>query len=396
MANPILNREQDAIIARIRSQMEKDGLEAMLLIAHDSILYATGYGSTGAYESGKVGSVAAVIPMTGKPILICKEFEKEAVVTTAPEMEIITYPTWIFIEDYAIPGVKKEVQPDPFKIYRLAADAALEHSGKGKIGVESDAIPHAEWEFLCEKIGAERLKDCNHALIEARLIKTPWEIEMLRQAAVASELAMNRTAKQTCPGMNESDITRLFRLECWKQSPFITRVVHAHTVGKDFGPAYLTRTDRVDRGDIVRLDGGPAICGYNSDIARTYAVGGYADAEKAHVYESLYKGFEAGLRIAGPGVRMCDVFHEIEGTIKQNIPIYIRGHHGHSISCSRVTADATYIGRDETRVFEENMVFCMETPYYSSKHHSFNIEDTFVVTSNGIERFTHAYPTMIW
>ncbi len=41
MSNPIMYREQDIILNRIRTQMERDGLEALLLIAHASILYPT-------------------------------------------------------------------------------------------------------------------------------------------------------------------------------------------------------------------------------------------------------------------------------------------------------------------------------------------------------------------
>ena len=35
-------------------------------------------------------------------------------------VEIISYPTWIYIEDYAIEGMEKEVQPDLNKTYKLA------------------------------------------------------------------------------------------------------------------------------------------------------------------------------------------------------------------------------------------------------------------------------------
>ena len=36
------------------------------------------------------------------------------------------------------------------------------------------------------------------------------------------------------------------------------------------------------------------------------------------------------------------------------------------------------------------MVFCLEMPYYSSKNHSYNIEDTFLITETGVEFFTMA------
>ena len=40
------------------------------------------------------------------------------------------------------------------------------------------------------------------------------------------------------------------------------------------------------------------------------------------------------------------------------------------------------------------MVFCMEVPYYSSRNHSYNIEDTFVITENGVEFFSVAPPDL--
>ena len=45
-------------------------------------------------------------------------------------------------------------------------------------------------------------------------------------------------------------------------------------------------------------------------------------------------------------------------------------------------------------VFEPGMVFCFETPYYSSKYGCYNLEDTLVITENGHELFTHTNRTL--
>lgn len=52
------------------------------------------------------------------------------------------------------------------------------------------------------------------------------------------------------------------------------------------------------------------------------------------------------------------------------------------------------VAPNETRVFEPGMVMCVETPFYSSTRHTYNIEDTFVVTKTGIELFSRASPSL--
>lgn len=89
---------------------------------------------------------------------------------------------------------------------------------------------------------------------------------------------------------------------------------------------------------------------------------------------------------------MCDVFYGVEQAI--GMSEYVRGHFGHSISCDISGEEAPFISPEETRTFEPGM--CFETPFYSSRRHTYNIEDTFVVTEEGIELFTHASPSLYY
>ena len=47
-------------------------------------------------------------------------------------------------------------------------------------------------QFLTDTFKEKNLVDIKQLLIEARAIKTPWEIEVLREAARYSELTMNK------------------------------------------------------------------------------------------------------------------------------------------------------------------------------------------------------------
>ena len=222
---------------------------------------------------------------------------------------IVEGDAWIYIEDYAIEGMEKEVQPDLNKTYKLAL--------------------------------------------------------------------------------------QLFNTTAFSWSPDIIDVANAHTIGENFTPSFIPPHTRINRGDIIRLDGGPTLKGYNSDLARTFVVGTATAKSREELYAHLWAGYEYAINNIGPGVKMSEIFNGIHRVLKERgFNGYVRGHQGHSIGCSLFSEEYPFIAPGEDRVFEENMVMNIELPYYSSKNQTYNIEDTFLVTKTGIELFTKASPSL--
>lgn len=386
-------RDQAAIVSRVLEQMEKAQLDALILTSPHDIFYVTGHCSRNVYRSGRVGASAAVVNKSGKVGIVISEFEK-AVAEKAcdPSVSIYTYPVWIYIEDLAVKDMKKEVQPDLNRTWKMACELLDHEVPNMRIGICYKWSSMEESEYLASRFGRENLVDCTSVMLEARVIKTPWEIEVLRENAKASERAMYKTAQATVPGMTPQDIHYLFHRFCLEESPNMTAVSQAHTFGSTYTPAWIPDDMRLNYGDLVRLDGGPYANGYKSDLARTYAVGGSTPPEREQLFAELYKGYEYALAHIGPGVRMCDVFHGVESVIK--IPGYVRGHFGHSISCDISGEEGPFISPKETRVFVPGMVMCIEYPFYSSTRQTYNIEDEILITENGYELFTKTAPTL--
>lgn len=389
----IKGREQQEILKKLIAQMQKNNLDALILTSADGVFYTTGFMARSLYRSGKTGNAVSVVTADGKVSLVCSEFEKRAAQDVCdPSVHIEAYPVWIYIEDYAFEGMKKEVQPDLNRTYQIAADLIPRGEKPVNIGIQDMWVTYRACCFLHTLFGKEHVFDCSKLLSEARVIKTPWEIEILRHNAQLSELAMNRTMKATVPGMTYANIHTLFHKICLELAPDLTAISQSHTFANNIAPAWIPQETPLRRGDIVRLDGGPYTNGYKSDLGRAYAVGNWTEAEREELYATLWKGYEWGTQHIGPGVRMCDIFHGVEQAI--GMPQYIRGHFGHSISCDISGEEAPFISPKETRTFEPGMVMCFETPFYSSRRHTYNIEDTFLVTENGIELFTHASPSL--
>jgi len=389
------DRNQEAIIKRITEQMEKADVDAILLTSGDAVFYATGFADRWLYKSGSVGSTLATVTKEGKTGLVVSEFAYNSAKQAVRNVEIAAYPTWIYIADYAVEGMEKQVQPDLNKTYRLALQFLPQQTKKFRLGIQPSKLTHSGWEFLADTFGQSNLIDIEKLLVEARAIKTPWETELLKTAAHYSEITMNRVSKEIVAGMTEADVEQLFHTTAYSLSPDIIDVSSAHTIGENFTPSYIHPHTRINRGDLIRLDGGPNFKGYNSDLARTFAIGNETFKNREEIYANLWAGYEFAINNIGPGVKMSEVFNGIHALLKKRgFNGYIRGHQGHSIGCGQSAEEYPFIAPGESRVFEPGMVMNIELPYYSSKNQTYNIEDTFLVTKTGIELFTKASPSL--
>ena len=119
-------RDQKAIIQRLTEQMDKDNLDALILTSGDAVFYATGYASRDLYKNGQTGGTVAVVTKDGRAGIVVSEFARRTAEMAVDGVEIISYPTWIYIEDYAIEGMEKEVQPDLNKTYKLALQFSIQ------------------------------------------------------------------------------------------------------------------------------------------------------------------------------------------------------------------------------------------------------------------------------
>lgn len=387
-------REQKMITAKLLDAMERNGLDAMIFSKLDSIYYATGYIS--AFSKMGMNSTLAVLTAEGKLTVIVNQFEKQAAAEFLPEdVSIETYPTWIYIEDFDDPNEVKSEHPDPDKPVKMAAEIIHGYRALAKVGVQEKSFSHISWDLLCDCFGKENLKDCERMLELVRAYKTPWEVDMLRTAAMLCERTMTETARATLPGMTEAELMNLYRRIGYSLSVNVNEVGQAHTLGECYSPTVIGRNKVIEPGDVIRLDVGPEYFGYVSDLARTYAVG-KASARKEAIYAALYKGHCKAMEMIGPGVKMSEVFQKVQETIRKNgLPTYVRGHFGHSVGTGECE-QFPYISPTSEFVFEPGMVFCVETPYYGSVSNSFNLEDTIVITEDGYERFTTLPDNLYW
>src|SRR5699024_10077290 len=120
-------RNQAAIVNRLTNEMKKNNIDALILSTADAIYYATGYQSLFLYLTGQTGTTVGVLTKEGEISIVLSEFESQAAAEIAEDygVQLVTYPTWVHIEDFLEEGEVKEVQPDFNRTYRLAIEEVL-------------------------------------------------------------------------------------------------------------------------------------------------------------------------------------------------------------------------------------------------------------------------------
>lgn len=386
-------RNQSQFQEKIQRKMERNKIDALILTTPESIFYATGFYSW-SYHGRACGNVIAVMPTSGRATIICSQFEQGgAELQTKGDVDVVAYPVAMYIEDYFDPSESSKIcQPDPNSNLSMACEIIkLGKEGNLKIGVERNALPYDKYLYFIECYGEENLVDIGAILTDLKLIKLPWEIDVLRYSAQVAEKMMNITMRSTQVGMTEADIFKI-----WHQAAYdvtggheLCHVNQVHTTGPDFWATLLPRETKLSEGDIIRLDGGVSIYGYISDLGRSYAVGKLVDPKRQAIFDTLLKGYETARSMLGPGIKLGDIFKETMGVCRKGaLPDFVRGHFGHSISLGP-SPDFPMISANNETTLQPGMVFCVELPYYSSENGSYNLEDTFVITENGYEAFTN-------
>ena len=383
---PLLaQRDHKTMIGRIQSAMKRDGLEYMILTHVQDTFYATGY-------MPLMPSAVSLVPAEGNAILIVSTLESEAAASLTPdEVEVREVRSWVFIDDGAA-GV--------------LLDILLRKPLQGKIGINLGIVSKHLWDKLTDKIPANRFQDCAQLLLDLRIFKTPWEIDMLRLAAQEAEKAYKLIANDIKPGMPAWKIDALYVYYSAKlnlqHGAISRRHVFLTSQGTYYGLSGMPRGYILQKGDVVKLDSGFRYMEHTSDIARTIVVGGEARDEVQEVYDILYKAYRVGVDMLRPGVKFKKLYWAVRNEVEKSslIPHYPRGNMGHSIGCGHHAEEYPTISQDREISFQPGMVVCVETPYsaigQAPVHGGFNIEDTFAITEDGYEAFTTAPDNIFW
>src|SRR5664280_1086775 len=155
---------------------------------------------------------------------------------------------------------------------------------EGEVAIEAESLTVARLETL-RSGGAELVP--SSGLVEAlRAVKDEGELESIRRAAALTSEAYRRLAAETFCGRRELDLAwrmrELFH-ELGAEADAFSTIVAS---GPNGAFPHAEPTKRVvQEGDLVVVDAGASVDGYNADCTRTFACGEIS-AELRRAYET--------------------------------------------------------------------------------------------------------------
>ena len=168
------------------------------------------------------------------------------------------------------------------------------------------------------------------------IVKSPREIEIMRQAGRITAAARTLAREMVVPGVTTAQIDREVRR-------FIVKSGAKPTfLGYNGYPASvcLSVNDEVihgipgprviHEGDIVSVDVGATWKGYVGDCAGTYVAGTYSEAAKNLIAVTRQSFFE-GIKMARAGNRVGDISHAVQEYVERNGCAVVREYVGHGV-----------------------------------------------------------------
>jgi Xaa-Pro aminopeptidase len=236
---------------------------------------------------------------------------------------------------------------------------------------------------------------------DARRLKSPVEIDALRRCAILSDLGGEAFLKAITPGVSEYELTALASAAILRGgADRLGNTIQVYSGSRTaLGISFATNRV-VEAGDFVTMDCGPVWHGYRGDLSRV-TTAGYPSADQRRLMNTVADMYDKAMDLIRPGVRMSDVAQAMidvadRAGMRQYLyksPSHGVGFMGHGLGLH--FSEQPEMDIHSSGVFEENMVMVVEPILGIPGFGGVKTEDALVVTSDGVERFSHL-PIRTW
>jgi Xaa-Pro aminopeptidase len=386
-------------LKRARDIMNKSNIDALIASTEQNFFYSSGY-------HARLVSCPSIVVVPADsalaPTMIISDFQKRQAHQRSYIKDVRPYASWVCIveEEDIVKGsaTKPSLAPKQFnhdEVLGILSDVLAEKGlQNGKIGIEKNLFMEPYHSSLIKLNPRAKFVDAADVFWEIRRVKTEEEISALRAAAELGEKGILAMIDGGVVGKTIGELHLKYKRGVWQAATsaqaMSLEVVRALISSGDFFSTVAAPEYQVSSGDIIFIDNGVTVFGYNSDMGRTFAVGKLSDLQNK-IFSILKAGHDEGLSLIKPGVKIKDVYWKIQNTInKGGLDWHCRGHMGHMIGLDyRELEQPPFISKDEDTILEPNMVLCLEIgTYITGRIGAFQIEDELVVTPGGYELLT--------
>jgi Xaa-Pro dipeptidase len=371
---PIGEAERLQRLAKARALMARDGIGAIIVEPGASLDYFTGVQW---WRSERL--TAAVIPAEGDPIIVTPFFERPSVA-----------------ESLSIPAEIRTWNEDEEPLELVAGFLRERSVAAQPIGFE-ETDRYFIFDRLRQQLPGLRAVSANAVVRGCRMIKSAAELALMQSAADMTVAALRYAGQRTREGMTPADIDAM--------------IAAAH---KQLGGAYdgglvllgeaaayphgSHKPQRVRRGEVVLMDCGCSVHGYQSDISRSFIFGADPSPEQRKVAAQVRRGqgiAMAAARVGAPAGSVDDAVRRAYESWGYGPGYKLPGtphRTGHGIGMEG--HEPVNLVHGETTPLAPGMCFSNEPGIYLPGKFGIRFEDCFHMTADGPKWFTVPPPSI--
>jgi Xaa-Pro aminopeptidase len=373
-------------IQALQSAMGEHGFSASLIVQRADLFYFSGTGQ----------KAHLLIPAAGEPrLLVQKSFERA-------------------VADSPIESIFRVKSLSELKAAVLSTLSGAPEC----LGMELDVLPVNNYRLYEEMFPGSAIRDVSPLVREIRMVKSPYELEIIRRAAALNDSMFAKVPDFLREGMREVELAGLIeayyrkhghqgyvRVRSFNQDVFYGHImsganlaVPSSSVGPTGGPGTNASMPQgcglkaIARHEPVQVDYVAIVDGYMVDQARTFYMGEPPEKfRKIHQIAVAIQNALAGQGTAGTraedlyntAIRMAEEAGLSDGFLGWPQPVPFVGH-GVGLELD----EYPLVGRNSPHVLQAGMVVALEPKFILPEEGLAGIENSFVVTESGLNKLT--------
>lgn len=332
-------------LGELRAKFQKASADALLVTTPANVRWLTGFSTP---EDGRV-------LITREEVLLLTDFRYDVQSHDESAVPVVITMDW-----------QSEV---------------LKRTGNGMLAIEADSMTVALKEQLDSRLGEPTIS-MTEVFRDLRMIKQPFEIALLQEAARITDAAFSHILGFMKPGLRELDValelSRFMRDHGAEGDSFDIIVAGGHRSAMPHGVA----SARVlEEGDLVTLDFGANYRGYHADMTRSVALGEPGPRLRG-MYAAVLEALLAAREALKPGITGADADAVARGVLaRHGLDALFTHSLGHGTGL-QIHEEPRLSSKSQT-VLEPGMIVTVEPGVYENGFGGLRIEDMCVITDDG-------------
>jgi len=368
-AKPIDAAERARRLTRAQTLMKANGIGSVVIEPGSSMVYFTGVEW---WRSERL--TAAILPVEGELCIVTPFFEEPSV-----------------HETLAVPAEIRVWQEDEDPLGVVAGFLRDKKLAAHPIGIE-ESVRFFAFDGLRKLLPDTKLVSANPVVRGCRMVKTPAELALMQKATDVTVAAYRWLYPRVEKGMRQQDVSALMSAATKKLggSPEFSMCLIGESAAYPHGSK---QPQTVAPGEIVLMDCGCTVHGYQSDVSRTWVHGGNASAEQRKVWNEVHRGQQiafAAAKLGVPAGSVDDAVRRYYESLGYGPGYKLPGlshRTGHGIGLDG--HEPVNLVRGETTKLAPGMCFSDEPGIYIPGKFGVRLEDCFHMTEMGPQWFSH-------